>query len=63
MRVAGVNADADDIASIDLLQVQLGECFIDQVRRAIAVRGGRRQDIEPARSNHGDTKRHVAWID
>jgi hypothetical protein len=63
MGVSGVNADADHVAGIDVTQIQLGERFINQMRRAIASRSGRRKDIKPARSNHGDAKRHIARID
>ena len=63
MRVAGMNADADDIAGRDVVQIQLGERFVNQMRRAVSIRRGRREHIKPAGRDDGDAKRDVAWVD
>src|SRR4030095_9381963 len=62
-RVQRVNADADDVARLDLVEIDLLERLVNDVR--IAVLGGRRRReyIQPTGCNDSDAKRNVAWID
>ena len=62
-RVAGVNADADDVARPDRLVIDVLERFVDDERVAALARSGGRKHIEPARRDDGRAECHVAWID
>ena len=62
-RVERVDADADDVAGCDGVEVDRIERLVDDAR--IAVLAGRRrgEHVEPARSDDGGTKRDIAGID
>ena len=57
-RVAGVDADADDVARRDVVGVELRECLVDEERVAPFGAGRGRQDEQPARRDDGNPKRH-----
>jgi hypothetical protein len=58
-----VDANADHVASLNRLRIQRFNRFVDQERIAPfgAGRGG--EDVQPARSDHGDAKRLATRID
>src|SRR5439155_21311048 len=62
-RVAGMNADADDVARANRVEIDRIERFVDDDRIAPAAAGRRREDVEPARRNHGDAERFHTRID
>ena len=61
--VAGVNADADNVAACDALRLNLLQRFVDQHGIARNRRGGRRQHKQPSRRDDRRPERIVAWID
>jgi hypothetical protein len=61
--VAGVDADADDVARCETGAVEDVERLILEERDAVTVGGRRGEDEQPARGDDGDAKGHVAWID
>ena len=61
--VQRMDADADDVAGADGIKIELFKRFIDDVRIAVLGRCGRREHIQPAGRNNGNSKGHVAWID
>ena len=62
-RVAGMNADADDVARANRVEIDRIQRFVDDDRIAPAAAGRRREDVEPARRNHGDAERFHTRID
>jgi hypothetical protein len=61
--VAGVNADPDDIAGRDRVDIKRVQRLIHDSRIAPARPGRRRQDVEPARGNHRHAEGFCARID
>ena len=62
-RIAGVNADADDIAGPDGRRVERLERFVGDLRRAESFRRRVRKHVEPPRRHEADAERMVAGID
>ena len=62
-RIAGVDADADDVARLHALQIERLERLVDDLRRAVAFRRRRREDVQPARRDDRRAERQVARID
>ena len=62
-RVAGVDADADDVAGLDGGGVDRVERFVHDDGIAELGWRRRRDDIQPARRNNADAERDVAWVD
>ena len=60
--VAGVNADADDVARLDR-RVERLERFVDEDGIAISARRRGREHVQPARRDDADAERHVAGVD
>ena len=61
--VGRVDADADDVALLNLFEVQLVERFVDENGIAELGRRCRRQHIEPPWRDNSGAKRHIARID
>ena len=61
-RVAGVDADADDIARRNGLEIERLQRFIDDDRIAPGRSCGGCQHIQPSRRDDGHAKREVARI-
>jgi hypothetical protein len=62
-RIAGVDADANDVARRDDSCVEALEGLVDQTGLTESDRRCRGQHIEPARGNNADTERHMTGID
>src|SRR5258706_16233479 len=60
--ICGVDADANNIARLNLVGVHGLKGFIDQAGIAKARRGSRRQNIQPARSNYSCAERNFTGI-
>jgi hypothetical protein len=45
MSVTGMNAYANDVAGADVVQVQLGQRFVYEMRRAVSGGGGSRENV------------------
>src|SRR5262245_58030276 len=58
-----MNADAHQVAALDLRKIQGTEGFIHQVRIAEVSWRRARQHIQPSRRNHRCSERDVAGID
>src|SRR4029077_8316543 len=61
-RIGGVDADTDNIPSLNVERVHCVQSFIDQAWVAKACRRGRRQNVQPARCNDSRTERNFARI-
>ena len=61
--VAAVDADPDDVARRDGVDVEGLERFVGDDRVAVGRRRGRGQHIEPARGDDGHSEREMARID
>src|SRR6185369_3102702 len=55
-RVAGMNADADDVARGDRRDVERLERLVHDLRVAPPLAGGGGQDVQPARRDHRDAE-------
>ena len=62
-RVAGMNADADDVAGLDRCRIEKCQGFVDQYGIAVAFGRGAGQDVQPARRDDGGAERDMAGID
>src|SRR5271165_6070672 len=62
-RIAGVNANADDIALMDRGGIQQGQCFVHQDGIAKRLRGGAGKYVQPAGSYDSSAERNVAGVD
>jgi hypothetical protein len=60
--VGGMNTDANDVALLDPLELQLLERFVNKNGRAELGGRGCGQHVEPAGGDDGGTERHVARI-
>jgi hypothetical protein len=61
--VQRMNAYPDHVARADRVEVELFERLVDDVRVAVLLGRGGRQNIEPARRYDRNAKGHVTWID
>ena len=59
-RIAGVNADADDVAGRDHRRIERLERFVDDDGIAPLGSGRRRQDVQPARRD--DATPNETWL-
>ena len=62
-RVERVDADADDIAGCDGVEVDRIERLVDDARIAVLARRRRGEHVEPARRDNGGSKRDIAGVD
>ena len=62
-RVAGMNADADHVSGLDVLDLEGRQRFVDEVGITPLASRRRGENVEPAGSDHGHAKGHVARID
>src|SRR6516164_5521285 len=61
--VAGVNANAHNVALVNALQIEMLQSFIaDLGIPERSIRRGR-QHVKPSRSNDGSAEGSIAWID
>jgi hypothetical protein len=58
-----VDADADHVAGLNLIQIHRCERLVNEAGVAKAAGRRRRQHIQPARSNDRGPKRNITWID
>jgi hypothetical protein len=58
-----VDPDAHDVSGLHGACIEPLQGFIDDPRRAKAIRRGRRQHVQPPWRNHGRAERQVAGID
>jgi len=61
--VAGVDADADNVARADGARVERLKGFVGDSRVAERRRRGGGNDEQPARRDDADAERDVAWVD
>src|SRR4026209_964444 len=61
--IACMDADPDDVASGDALVIDALGCLVDDFGVAVPARRGRREHVEPSRSDNCRTERHVARVD
>ena len=59
--VARVDADADDVAGFDGVEVELFERLVARCGIAPFGAGGGGEDIQPAGRNDGDAERSRCW--
>ena len=62
-RVAGVDADADDVAGLDPAVVERLEALVDHDRIAPLAGGRGREHVQPAGGDDGYAEREVAGVD
>ena len=62
-RVERMDADADDVAAGDAVEVDRVERFIDDARIAVFARRRRREHVEPPGRNDRGSERNIAGID
>jgi hypothetical protein len=62
-RITAVDADADQVAALDRVRIELFERFVDNIWVAdvIGCRGS--QNVQPPWSNDSDTERKMTGID
>jgi hypothetical protein len=58
-----VHPDADHVAGIDGVRIELHQRFVDDERVAVLGRGGGRQYKKPTRGDDGDAKGKMTGID
>jgi hypothetical protein len=61
-RIARVDADADDVAGLNGIEVHLLQRFVRNNGVAAAKRCGARENIKPARGDYPDSERGVAGV-
>ena len=62
-RIAGMDADADDVAGVEGAEIERLERFVGDDRVAELARGRGGDDVEPARRDDADAEGDVARID
>ena len=62
-RVERMDADADDIAARDAVEIDRIERFVDDAGIAVLARRRRGEHVEPPGRDDGRTKRNIAGID
>src|SRR4051812_20961459 len=62
-RIAGVNPDADYVAGLDGLRIELLQSFVNDLGIAQVGGGSRRQHVEPARRDDAGPKGRITRID
>jgi len=61
-RIAGVDADADDVAGLNGVEIELLERFIDDARPSVLRRRRRAENEQPSRRDDADAKGQMARI-
>jgi hypothetical protein len=61
-RIAGVDADADDVTTLDRARVEPFEHLVGQPRHTVLARRRAGEDEQPSRRDHRNAKRLIRWI-